>query len=56
MSVFSTGCAMTLNIGDIATGATHTIGKSTQIINNYLSRDANTQIPISFSHFILLAF
>lgn len=47
---------MTLNIGDIATGAAHTIGKSTQIINNDVSRDANIQIQISFSHLNLQVF
>lgn len=44
---------MTLNIGDIAT---HTIGKSTQIINNDVSRDANIQIQIGFFHLILQVF
>lgn len=56
MSVFSTDYAMTLNIGDIATGGTHTTGKSTQTINNDVSRDANIQIQISFSYLSLQAF
>lgn len=44
ISVFSSNSAMTLNIGDIATGAAHTTGKSAQIINNDVSREANIQI------------
>lgn len=53
ISVFSSNSAMTLNIGDIATGAVHTTGKSAQTINNDVSREANIQIQIIFSPFNL---
>lgn len=56
ISVFPADYAKTLNIGDIATGATHTTGKSTEIINNDILRDANIQIQTGFSHSSLQVF